>query len=141
MDIQMGSHIFRQVDVPVLWGTRAILQDKRGRLSVIDLSGPKAIGELIGDEPAPDVEFAPTADGFKVIRDGETLYVYSKTEKTITSVSLKLPTIQIQKHKIRVGSNIFQDNIISGSGVGLGITENSVSIATPLPKELARLVV
>jgi len=54
---------------------------------------------------------------------------------------LGLPPLQIQEHGIRVGSNLFQHNVVSGSGVGLAITETAVSMGVPFPKQLARLVV
>lgn len=141
MDIQMGSHTFRNVEIPVLWGTRAILQDRRGRLSVIDLAGPEAKAEIIGGEPAPGVEFRPISDGFKIIRQGDTLYSFSKDENSIRGILLKLPPLQIQKDGIRVGTNRFQHNVVAGAGVGLAITETSVSMGAALPEQLARLVI
>ena len=141
MDIQMGSHTFREVDIPVLWGTRAILQDKQGRLSVIDLGGVEALTEVIGGEPAPGVEFTPTANGFKIIRQGEPLYAFSKTENSIRGVLLGLPTLQIQESEIRIGSNLFQDNIVVGSEVGFAVTEDGIKMGVRMPRELARLVI
>lgn len=137
----MGSHVFIDVEVPVLWGTRAILQDLQGRLSVIDLAGDSAIPEVIGGEPAPSIEFAPTSSGFKVIRRGQILYVFSKADNSLTSIALGLPPLQIQEDQIRVGSNLFQGNIVAGSGVGFAVTEDGVAMGTSLPKKLAELVV
>ena len=141
MNLQMGSHIFIDVEVPVLWGTRAILQDLQGRLSVIDLAGDSAVAEVVGGEPAPGIEFAPTSGGFKVIRLGQTLYVFSKADNSLSSIALGLPPLQIQEDQIRIGSNLFQGNIVAGSGVGLAVTEDGVSMGASLPKELAELVI
>ena len=63
MNLKMGSQVFRNVQIPLLWGTRVVVQDEEGRLSVIDLAGDTAKIEILGDKPAPGVAFLPTIDG------------------------------------------------------------------------------
>ncbi len=141
MNIRMGSQVFHNVDVPLMWGTRAILQDPTGRISVIDLSGPTAKTEIVGDEPAPGVEFTPTADGFKILDKGHPLYAYSRSENLLTGLGLELPDCQIKEGEIRVGSNVFQSNIVSGFGVGIAVTKHGIAMGAPLPEGLAELVI
>ena len=90
MNLRMGSKDFRDVTIPVLWGKRAILQDRKGRIAVIDLSGDKARPELVGDQPAPGVEFEPTADGFIIVDQGDELYSYTPSEKLLQGLKLRL---------------------------------------------------
>lgn len=52
MNMRMGSHTYIDVQIPLLWGTRAVVQDRLGRVSVFDLSGDSAVVEILEDEPA-----------------------------------------------------------------------------------------
>jgi hypothetical protein len=142
MNLVMGSNVFRDVTIPVLWGTRAILQDKEGRISIIDLAGKQASLEILGDQPAPGVEFRPTIDGFSVLRNGDALYRYNPSEKVITGIHLNLPECQIGKYETRVGTNVFSNNAFAGMSVGFMVKEDGISIGvSQLPPELADLIV
>ncbi len=67
MNLQMGSQRFVDVEIPLLWGTRAVVQDRDNHLSVINLDGPKARLEILADKPAPKARFTPTFDGFTIL--------------------------------------------------------------------------
>lgn len=139
MNLRMGSQIFRDVQIPLLWGERAVVQDKKGLLSVIDLSGERANPEIVGDQPAPETTFRPSVEGFVILKDGKELYSYNPTEKQLTSISLGLPECQITSSGTRVGSSEFSGNIISGFGVGIAVTPNGFAVGAPLPPGLAKL--
>lgn len=142
MRMKLGGSTFENVQVPVLWGTRAVLQDADGRLSVIDLAGSAARLEILGDKVARGVRFAPTSDGFRVLNaDRQALYAYSPRDRRLTSESLGLPELEIQSSRILIGSNTFQSNLVSGFGVGIVVDENGIGIGAPLPPGLAALVV
>lgn len=141
MNIKMGGQMFRDVQIPLLWGTRAILQDQQGRLSVVDLNGDSAKLEIVGDEPAPNIEFLPTGDGFKILSNRKELYTYNPRHKTLTSISLGLPECQIGKGETRVGTSILSGNFIAESGVGIAVTQNGMAIGAPLPTGLAELTI
>lgn len=142
MNLAMGSNVFRDVTIPVLWGTRAILQDKEDRISIIDLSNERTSLEVLGDQPAPGMEFRPTVDGFSVLKNGDALYRYNSSEKTITGVSLNLPECQIGRFETRVGTHVFSNNTFAGMGVGFMVEENGISIGvSSLPPGLAELIV
>ena|SRR5437667_12907187 len=141
MNLHMGSQIFRDVQIPLLWGDRAIIQDKSGRLSVIDLSGENARPEIVADEPAPNIPYRPTVEGLIVLKDGKELYSYNSEEKQLTSISLGLPECQITSEQIRVGSSQFSGNVISGFGVGIVVTRRGIKMGAALPAGLAKLVV
>ena len=49
MNLRMGRQVLMNVQIPLLWGERAIIQDKRNRISIIDLSGDKARIEVLAD--------------------------------------------------------------------------------------------
>lgn len=140
MNIRMGSQIFRDVQIPLLWGERAIIQDEQGRLSIIDLSGEQARLEILADEPAPGVVFRPRIDGIVVINNGVELYSFNPREKLVSSIGLGLPDCQVGSTSIVVGSNQFSGNFISGFGVGIAVTNNGISIGAPIPHGLAKLV-
>lgn len=142
MRLVLGGSIFDGVQIPVLWGKRAILQDSSGRLSVVDLSGQAARLEVLGDKVAPGVRFTPTTDGFTVLTSsGQALYTFSPRDRRLTSESLGLPELQIKPSQIRVGTSTFQSNMVSGFGVGIVVEEGGIGIGAPLPEGLAALVV
>ena len=141
MNIRMGSQIFSDVEIPLLWGVRAILQDKKGRVSVINLQGERAELEILGDKPAPNISYEPTLDGFKILKDGEALYNYNPSEKILRSISLGLPECEIREFEIRIGGGTFSGNIVSGYGVGIVVTKEGIGMGAPLPKGLAKLVI
>jgi hypothetical protein len=141
MNLRMGSHVFRNVQIPLLWGERAIVQDAHDRLSVFDLSGEKARLEVLADEPAPGVVFRPQIDGMVILRDGVDLYLYNPSEKTISSLSLGLPEVQISASGTRIGDNWFSGNVVVGAGVGVTVSKQGISFGAPVPPNLARLTI
>jgi hypothetical protein len=143
VNLQMGSQIFFDVNIPLLWGTRAVVQDRDRHLSVIDLSGEKARVEILADHPAPKSRYTLTFEGFFTIlsRSGDELYSYSPDEKKLTNSALDLPDVQILSDAIKIGTNVFSNNTIIGSAVGIAVTATGFSMAAPLPPNLAELVV
>lgn len=139
MNLIIGSQTFIDVQIPILWGTRAVIQDEEGRLSVIELTGSAPRLEILGDKPARGVEFLPTVDGFNILLHGEELYAYNPDEKMLSDISLGLPNCQISRSQILVGSNVFSANTIVGAGVGIHVTKDHISLGAPLPPGLVRL--
>lgn len=139
MNLRMGSQVFMNVAIPLLWGERAIIQDKRSRISIIDLSGEKARVEVLADEPAPGVGFRPRVDGIVILQDGVELYVYNPQEKTISSLSLGLPEVQISVTGTRIGTSWFSGNLVAGAGVGLAVKNEGIALGAELPPKLAKL--
>lgn len=139
MNLRMGGQDFVNIEVPLLWGSRAILQDADGRVAVIDLSQSEARLEVVGDEPAPGVEFRPATNGFVVASAGRDLYSYDKSKRELASISLGLPPVRIESNALIVGGNRFVGNRVSGFGVGVAVTPTGISIGSPLPAGLARL--
>jgi hypothetical protein len=140
MNLRMGSQVFRDVKIPLLWGDRAIVQDGRNRLSVVDLSGKSAHVEVLADEPAPGVAFRPQVDGVVILQNGVELYSYNPREKTLSSLSLGLPEVQIDATGTRIGTNWFSGYVVTGHGVGIEVkNEGSISLGAPLPANLAKL--
>ena len=90
MNIRLGDQVLRDVQIPLLWGSRAISQDRQGQLSVVDLSEGIKI-EIIGDQPVPGVPTVPNGHGFDVLADGKPLYHYDPDQKKLKSIDLDLP--------------------------------------------------
>jgi len=141
VNLNMGSHSFRNVEIPILWGKRAILQDKKGRISIISLEGEKAELEILGNKPAPKIEYELVSNGFKIMRFGKDVYSFNPNSRTITGLSLMLPEIEIGRDGIRIGSNMLSGGMVSGFGVGIVVDEHGIAMGAPLPEGLARLVV
>lgn len=140
MRLRMGSQNFQDVTVPLLWGTRAVLQDRHGRISIVDLGGERANLEIVGDTPAPGVEYRPTVDGFVIMVGAEDLYQFDPTRHKITPLTLDLPECEITPHQTRIGSSIIANSSISGFGVGIRVTPGGgMAIGAPLPPGLAAL--
>ena len=59
MNLNMGNQIFEDVRIPLLWGKRAILEDKTGRISIILLDGNKAVLEVLRNEPTSNIQYEP----------------------------------------------------------------------------------
>ncbi len=140
MNLNIGSQSFINVEIPLLWGKRAILEDKKGRISIISLEGPEAELEVLGNKPAPNIQYEIVSDGFKIIRSDEEVYSFNPESRTITGLSLKLPEIEIGQDAIKIGSNVFSGNVVSGSSVGIVVDERGIGMGAPLPEGLARLV-
>ena len=141
MNLNMGSETFVDVEIPLLWGKRAIVQDKQDRISVIDLSGSGTKLEIVGDKPAPGVEYKLNIEGFSILEGDKELYSYDPEKKTLTGIALNLPDCQISPLEIRVGTNTFSDNMVVGLGVGIVVTEDGIGMGAPLPPNLAKFVV
>lgn len=141
MNLQMGNQIFLNVQIPLLWGTRAVIQDQQERLSVIDLGGDVAKLEILGDKPAPGIEFVPIIDGFEIMYKGQSVYRYNPSEKILSMIGSRIIECQISGSQIRVGSNTFSGNVFSGFAVGMIVSEDGISIGAPLPPKLARLII
>ena len=140
MNLRMGSQLFIDVQIPLLWGTRAILQDAEERMSIINLAGGRATLEVLEDEPAQGVPFGPSVEGFVIMdAEGTQLYKVSPTTKSITAITLNLLPVTISQDAIRVGTNTFQGNMVSGSDVGISVTENGIGLGSSLPPGLAAL--
>ena len=141
MNLNMGSQRFEDVRIPLLWGKRAILEDKTGRISIILLDGTKAVLEVLGNEPAPNIQYELIENGFKVILNGQELYSFDQERHIIKGLSQKLPECEIQSCGIRIGSNILSRKKATGFGVGVAVYEQRIVMGNSLPEGLARLVV
>ena len=141
MNLNMGCQKFEDVKIPLLWGKRAILEDKTGRISIILLDGKKAVIEVLGNEPAPNIQHELTEDGFKVILNGQELYSFNKERRVIKGLSQRLPECEIQVGGVRIGSNILSGNNEIGFGVGVVVYEQRIVMGVNLPEGLARLIV
>jgi hypothetical protein len=139
MNLKMGSQTFINVQIPLLWGDRAVLQDLEGRISVIDLSGDTPNLEIVGDKPAPGIEFLPTVDGYQILSNGEAIYNYNPNEKILISISLGLPNCEIGINETRVGNSIFSNNMIIGFDIGIAVGKKGISLGGPVPPGLAEL--
>jgi hypothetical protein len=141
MNLRMGGQTFSNIQIPLLWGTRAIIQDQQGRLSIIDLGGDSTRLEIVGDKPAPGIEYVPSLDGFEIMINGKSIYRYNPGEKILTMIGSELPECQISRSQIRVGTNIFSGNTFSNLGIGIFVTGEEIGMGAPLPSKLARLLI
>lgn len=138
MNFRLGGQFFADVKVPILWGSRAILQDQQGHLSIINLEGDTAVLEVIDDHPASGAAFSRTTEGFVILNsEGTELYAVDPKTKSVTSARLRLPPITVGLRELRVGTNVFVGNIVAGLGVGIVVTEVGLALGGSLPSGLA----
>jgi hypothetical protein len=140
MNLNMENQIFEDVRIPLLWGKRAILEDRTGRISIILLDGNKVVLEVLGNEPTPNIQYELTEDGFKVIHNGQEIYSFDKERRIITGHSQKLPECEICSDGIRIGSSLLSRSKAIGFGVGVEVYEQRIVMGNNLPEGLARLV-
>ena len=142
MNLNIGSQTFINVEIPVLWGTRAVLQDSAGKLSVIDLSGKDARLEIVDNEPGPGVDYKLTPDGIVIIVDDTETYSFDPKRGSFSSDVLGLPDTQITTGGTTVGGSRFSGNMVMGAAVGLMVTKDGIAMGvTRLPEGLAKLVI
>jgi hypothetical protein len=140
MDFRLHGQFFANVTVPILWGSRAILQDPRGHLSIINLEGNSPTLEVIDDEPAAGTNFSPTTEGYVILNgEGRELYSVNPKTKSLNAGELHLPPITVSKREFRVGRNVFDGNLVVGIGVGVVVTESGITLGGSLPATLAAL--
>ncbi len=140
MDIRVGNRVLKDVDVPLLWGNRAVIQHRLGNLSVIDLGSRPARLEILEDQPAPGVSFAPTISGFRILASPDGPYNYNPKDRTLASWSGNLPDCQIDEQYVRVGESVLGRSATFGADVGPRVTSNRVIFELSLPAELAELI-
>jgi len=110
-------------------------------LSIIDLGGAEARAEIIGDQPAPGVEYVPLEVGFEIRKNGEALYRFDPEEKRLTGVGLRLPECVLGRYETRIGSNRFSGSFVSGFAIGIAVSEDGIGMGVRMPEKLAKLVV
>lgn len=139
MNVSFGSQIFSQVQVPLLWGSRAIISHPTGEYSVIDLSGDVARPEIIKNIPAPQIEYVEREDGIVIFKESDEAFFFSPARSLFRDISTTLPECEIRKDSIRIGNNTIGSSMITGFQVGIGVSENGMFIGGPLPSGLAAL--
>lgn len=141
MNLMLGGQTFHQVRIPLLWGARAVIGHSNGALSLIYLGGATANPEIISDRPAPGIEYAERDEGIVIFQMGKEAYLYSPAKKLLRDLMGSLPECEVTDAGIRVGGSRFSGNMVVGSGVGIGVTEQSVYMGGPMPEGLAPLLV
>lgn len=139
MDFIFGKQAFRDVKIPLLWGGRAVLSHPSGSLSVIDLSGESAFPEIVSDKPWPQVEYSEKEDGYVIYRNDVQAYFFSPVRKLFKDLSGSLPECEITKEHTRIGTNTIGGGMVSGFGVGIGVSEDGFFIGGPIPPGLSEL--
>jgi len=139
MDFRIGSVNFDNVKIPLLWGKKAILSHSSGALSVIDLSGQVAEPQIVADEPWDEIEYAEKEDGFIVYENDMQSYFYSPARKIFRDLTGRLPECELGKDFTRIGTNKISGGMVSGFGVGIGVSESGFFMGGPVPEGLASL--
>ncbi|MYN45295.1 hypothetical protein GTP23_09490 [Pseudoduganella sp. FT93W] len=141
MNVSFGGQIFRQVQVPLLWGSRAVIGHPGGEFSVIDLSGVVARIEIVKNIPAPNIDYTEREDGVVIFKDLAESFFFSAPRGVFKDISGVLPDCEVYGDHIRVGNSNIRSAMISGFPVGIGVTESGLFLGGPLPQNLAALTV
>lgn len=138
MDFRICGQFFSNVRVPVLWGSRAILRDQKGHISILNLEGSRPILEVIDDRPAgPNA--SPKTESYAILDgEGRQLYSVNPTTKSLTPIALRLPPVRLGERELCVGTHAFEVNMV-GVGVGIIVTETELTLGGQLPPVLGNL--
>jgi hypothetical protein len=138
MDFRICGQFFSNVRVPVLWGSRAILRDQKGHISIVNLEGSSPILEVIDDRPVgPNA--SPKTESYAILdEEGRQLYSVNPTTKSLTPIALRLPSVTLGERELYLGTHVFEVNMV-GVGVGLLVTETELTLGGQLPPALGNL--
>src|SRR5436853_7874828 len=133
MNFRICGHFFFNVRVPLLWGSRAVLRDAHGHLSIVDISGGSPTIEVVDDRPAADGQVLRTRDGFVILdREGNQLYSLNVETKSLVPIALRLPTVTFGERDLSLGPNVFALNMV-GVEIGIVVSEDGLELGGPLP--------
>ncbi len=137
MNFTIGGQEFFDVDVPLLWGKRAFVEDIMGKMSIIALDDNQAVIEVLADQPTANVQHETADDKLTISVDGKALYTYEPGTKTVVGIELGLPQCQIQAEGISVGIYNYYGKTASGANVSVAVDDIDTHIGAPLPEVLA----
>jgi hypothetical protein len=140
MNLVLPNYSFHDAWIPVLWGDRAIVEERSGTLSVIAIENFFPSLEIVRDQPAPGVNFSIIWGGFQIMRFPNVIYQFNVREKLFTSQTLGLPEVQIAQSYVRVGAEIYPNFSNFDGLVGVQVTPNGVQVGALLPMPLMGLV-
>ena len=140
MDLNINSHSFQNIRIPLIWRERAIVQEPNKIMSVINIGDFLPNLEILRNRPAPGINFLLTWSGFQVMRFPRDLYEFNVRERTFTTQTLGLPDVQIDDFYIRVGTLVYP-NLDGFEAAGrLQVTPDDVKVGVPMPFALFRLI-
>jgi hypothetical protein len=140
VDLKLASHSLQDVRIPVLWGNRAIVQERDGALSVIDVGGWMPRLEILRNQPAPGIGFRFTWGGFQIMSYPSDVYEFNIREKTFSSQTFGLPDVQIDEFYVRVGTQIYPNFGGVEGAVGIHVMPSGVQLGAPMPFPLFSIV-
>ena len=142
MNLLLGSQMFVDVQIPLLWGTRAVVGHPTGELSIINLQGDIARPEVVKNEPWTGVEWTDMEDGFAVYEGLTQRYFFSPARKILRDLKGRLLECEIRRDATRIGSSTISNSMVRGFGVGIGVEEDGgFFLGGPMPAGLAKLSV
>ncbi len=115
------------------------MSHSNGALSVIDLGGEKAKPQIVADEPWNEIEYAEKEDGFVIYENEMQSYFYSPARRIFRDLTGRLPECELGKEFTRIGTNKISGGMVSGFGVGIGVSESGFFMGGPVPEGLASL--
>ena len=150
--INIGSNRFDKVAIPLIFKDRYfLLEDVDGNdvWTVLTFSKEEPIIEVLRNTPQQNsittVETNPT--GIVTVSHPSTgAFLYklrpgSKNSSIFGSISDEEAEIKITDREIRVGTNVFQNNKVSGFPVGIHISnDGGIAIGAQLPPQFKKLI-
>jgi len=150
--IKIGGNKFEKVFIPLVLEDRYFLveeQDGNDVWSVITLSEGKPIVEILRNKPQenPITVSDTNPRGIIAVADpkrGQFIYKLrpgSKNSSIFGKINGKETEIKITDREIRIGTNVFQNNMITGFAVGISVDKNGgIALGSALPPELQKLI-
>lgn len=149
--VNIGSNQFRNVAIPLILDDRCFLledQDGTDIWTVFTFVGGSPVLEILRNVPQANElstsETNPT--GVITVSDpntGEFLYKLRpgrKQSSIFGRIHGEETEIQVLDREIRVGTNVFSNNVINGFPVGILVRGGSIGIGSGFPPEFQQLV-
>ncbi|MEI6610799.1 MAG: hypothetical protein WCO53_13800 [Deltaproteobacteria bacterium] len=148
----IGGNKFEKVFIPLAFEDRYFLveeQDGSDIWTVITLSEGKPIVEILQNKPQknPITVSDTNPTGIIAVADPTTgQFIYklrpgSKNSSIFGKINGKETEIKITDREIRIGTNVFQNNMITGFAVGIRVDKNGgIALGAGLPPELQKLI-
>jgi len=145
---QFGGNTFKNCPVPLAFNGRYFILEPGPLFSVVLSHSGKPVFEILKNEPAenPLTDVTKNAAGIITVSEKETgkfLYKFrpeSETSIVFGKIDGDTTTVVIGDKNIKVGTNTFQNNMVSGCGAGIVIDDKGdMGMGCPIPPELNQL--
>jgi len=150
--ISIGSNKFEKVAIPLAIEDRYFLfeeQNGNDLWTVFTFSNGQAVVEVLRNQPQQNALSMATTNptGIVTVADSTTgAFLYklrpgSKNSSIFGRIKGEETEIRVTDREIRVGTNVFQNNLVTGFAIGIRVgKDGSIGMGARLSPELSKLL-